>query len=234
MAAWIALLLLIVTGVVLIASHDAGTVLGMQIGDFAMLATMAALLIFIGGALIGDYRGRLTNAVKDFVTWAALALALMVGYTYRAELQFAAHRVLGDIMPPGSIALSKDQDGGRAVRLRRQPNGHFVARTTVNKNTITMLVDTGASSVVLTPSDARAAGIDVERLRYSVPVQTANGTTFAAPILLDQVNVGPIGFSRIQALVSKPGAMRQSLLGMSFLSKLRSYTFSGDYMTLRR
>jgi aspartyl protease family protein len=37
----------------------------------------------------------------------------------------------------------------------------------------------------------------------------------------------------VEALVAQPGAMTQSLLGMSFLSRLRSYEFTGDFLTLR-
>jgi len=96
-----------------------------------------------------------------------------------------------------------------------------------------MLVDTGASTVVLKPADAQKLGIDPERLRYSVPVQTANGTTYAAHVRLRNLTLGPINLTDVDALVAKPGALKENLLGMSFLSRLRSYEFSGDYLTLR-
>ena len=54
-----------------------------------------------------------------------------------------------------------------------------------------MLVDTGASTVVLKPADAQRLGIDVDRLRYTVPVQTANGTTYAAHVRLRNLTLGP-------------------------------------------
>jgi aspartyl protease family protein len=108
-----------------------------------------------------------------------------------------------------------------------------VARTQVNGVPVTMLIDTGASTVVLKPSDARLAGIDVGSLKYSVPVRTANGTAFAAAVRLRRVAVGPIVLNGIDALVSAPGALDQSLLGMSFLRRLRSYEFSGEFLTLR-
>jgi aspartyl protease family protein len=37
----------------------------------------------------------------------------------------------------------------------------------------------------------------------------------------------------VEALVAKPGNLKESLLGMSFLRRLRSYEFSGDFLTLR-
>jgi aspartyl protease family protein len=96
-----------------------------------------------------------------------------------------------------------------------------------------MMVDTGASSIVLRPADARLAGIDVDRLSYTVPVQTANGTAYAAAVRLRDVAVGPIKLDRVDALVAKPGVLNESLLGMNFLRRLRSYEFSGEFLTLR-
>ena len=98
---------------------------------------------------------------------------------------------------------------------------------------MTMLIDTGASTVVLKPADAQKLGIDVERLRFSVPVQTANGTTYAAHVRLRNLTLGPISLNDVEALVAKPGALKENLLGMSFLSRLRSYEFTTDFLTLR-
>jgi len=68
---------------------------------------------------------------------------------------------------------------------------------------------------------------------HAVPVETANGTAYAAPIRLRSITIGPIEIQGVDALVAKPGALNQSLLGMSFLTRLRSYEFSGDFLTLR-
>ena len=103
----------------------------------------------------------------------------------------------------------------------------------VNGKTISMIVDTGASSIVLRPQDAKKAGIDIDSLTYRVPVLTANGRTLAARVRLKRVAIGPLDRNKVEALVAQPGALTQSLLGMSFLSRLRSYEFSGDFLTLR-
>jgi aspartyl protease family protein len=86
---------------------------------------------------------------------------------------------------------------------------------------------------VLKPVDAQKLGIDVDKLRYTVPVQTANGTTYAASVKIKGLAVGPIWINEVDALVSKPGTLKDSLLGMTFLNRLRSYEFSGDFLTLR-
>jgi aspartyl protease family protein len=108
-----------------------------------------------------------------------------------------------------------------------------MVKTETNGISLGMLVDTGASTVVLRPADAQRLGIDIERLRYTVPVQTANGTTFAASVRLRNVSIGRIRLNDVEALVAKQGALKENLLGMSFLSRLRSYEFTSDYLTLR-
>jgi aspartyl protease family protein len=136
---------------------------------------------------------------------------------------------------PAGVPLPEvaNEQGERAVRLRKHLSGHFLARGAVNGAPVSMLVDTGASTVVLKPADAERAGIDLAALTYSVPVATANGTTFAAPVRLRSIAIGDIVVNDIEALVSKPGNLNESLLGMSFLRRLRSYEFSGDFLTLR-
>jgi aspartyl protease family protein len=96
-----------------------------------------------------------------------------------------------------------------------------------------MIVDTGASTVVLRSEDARRAGIQLSALAYTVPVETANGRAFAARVKLDKVSLGELTLDKVEALVTKPGALHQSLLGMSFLSRLHSYEFSGNQLVMR-
>ena len=234
MSAWIALLLLIIAGLVLVLRHDAGTIAGLDAADFSALVAGLALLIFIGFPLFARYRGGLASALRDLAVWAGAALVLVAIYSYRGELYEVANRVGGELLPPGTeLAPEGAAPGGRAVRIRRQPDGQFIVRARIDNTTVRMLVDTGASAVVLRQEDARRIGIDLDSLRYSVPVQTANGTALAARVRLGRVFVGPIGIARVEALVAKPGVLDQSLLGMSFLSRLRSYEFSGSFLTLR-
>ncbi|HZV22102.1 MAG TPA: TIGR02281 family clan AA aspartic protease, partial [Hyphomicrobiales bacterium] len=98
---------------------------------------------------------------------------------------------------------------------------------------VRMIVDTGASTVVLRPEDARRAGIQLNKLDYVVPVDTANGRAFAARVKLDRVSLGGLTLEKVDALVTRQGALQQSLLGMSFLSRLRSYEFSKDQLVMR-
>jgi aspartyl protease family protein len=234
MGAWIALTLLVVAGLVLLLRADAGSIAGFDPSDFAIAVASVALLIFLASSIAGSYRGRAGQAVRDVLTWALMALLLVGGYSFREEIFSLGHRVVGELMPPGTTLRGEPQiEGERSVRIRRRPDGHFVVKTQVNGVSLTMLVDTGASTVVLKPADAQRLGIDLERLRYSVPVQTANGTTYAAHVRLRNLTLGPISLDDVEALVAKPGALKENLLGMSFLSRLRSYEFTTDMLTLR-
>jgi len=234
MGAWIALSLLMIAGLALLLRADAGSIAGYDPSDFAIGVAGVAMLIFLVSSIAGNYRGRLGEAARDLVAWTAMALLLVAGYSYRNEILALGHRVMGELLPPGAILRSDTQvEGEQSVRIRKRTDGHFIVRMQVNGIPLSMLVDTGASTVVLKPADAQRLGIDPERLRYSVPVQTANGTTYAAHVRLRTLTLGPINLTDVDALVAKPGALKENLLGMSFLSRLRSYEFSGDYLTLR-
>jgi aspartyl protease family protein len=242
MAAWIALLLLVVAGLALLLRADAGTIAGFDPSDFAIAVGSVALLIFIGSAVAGSYRGRAGQAARDVLAWSLVAIALVTGYSFREELLGFGHRVVGELLPPGTALRADAQiEGERSVKIRKRPDGHFVVTTsarwkdtTASGVTLQMLVDTGASTVVLRPEDSLRLGIDVDRLRYSVPVQTANGTTYAASVRLESLSIGKIVLRDVDALVAKRGALRDNLLGMSFLNRLSSYEFSGDFLTLKK
>jgi aspartyl protease family protein len=96
-----------------------------------------------------------------------------------------------------------------------------------------MVLDTGASSVVLTQEAAKTAGLPLELLNYSVNVDTANGRSRAAPVTIDRLVVGDIVERAVPALIAQPGHLRTSLLGMSFLNRLESWEVRGDKLMLR-
>ena len=96
-----------------------------------------------------------------------------------------------------------------------------------------MVLDTGASAVVLTQEAAKAAGLPLEVLTYSVAVDTANGRTRAAPVTLDRIAIGGIVERAVPALIAQPGQLRTNLLGMSFLNRLESWEVRGDKLLLR-
>ena len=129
---------------------------------------------------------------------------------------------------PGRAATS-----GRIVEIARGRAGEFSVQTRVNGGAVPMILDTGASAVVLTQEAAKAAGLPLELLNYSVTVDTANGRTRAAAVTLDSIGVGGLVERSVPALIAQPGQLRTSLLGMTFLNRLESWEVRGDRLVLR-
>ena len=230
----IALALVLLIGLFVYLDTGESTFAGLGGGELAYLIAGLGLVALYVSSLAIDYRGRSGRAVRHALIWLGLTFALVTGYTYRDVLAIAAARVSGEMVPPGYVmTVDSGEAGERAVRLRRNPGGPFSARGEVNGTKLSLLVDTGASTVVLKPADAERAGIDLNALQYTAPVDTANGTTYAAPVRLRSVVIGTIEIRDVEALVAKPGTLKENLLGMSFLKRLRSYEFSGEYLTLR-
>lgn len=232
MTTWLALFILALAAMLLVA-NDSGTIAGLDSNVFGYVALLVALTVFVGGGMLGSYRGRAGTMLRDAVTWLALGLGLVTVYAYKDELLPIAARVVGELVPGSAMTVEESSGGATEVRIRKRLDGHFTANVKVNGGAVSMIVDTGASTIVLRPADARKAGIDPDTLTYRVPVLTANGRAMAARVRLDSVAIGPLDRKNVDALVAQPGALTQSLLGMSFLSRLRSYEFSGDFLRLR-
>jgi aspartyl protease family protein len=231
-SAWVALFILALAAMLLV-SDQSGVIANLDSTTLGYLAVGVALLVFLGGGLLTRYSGRAGSMLRDAVTWTALGFVLVTIYTYREELLPMAGRLTGELFPGTAMVVEESPNGPVEVKIRRRLDGHFTARVGLNGKQISMIVDTGASTIVLRPEDAERAGIDVSGLNYTVPVMTANGRTIAARVRLDSVSIGPLERQKVDALVAQPNALTESLLGMSFLSRLRSYEFSGDFLTLR-
>lgn len=195
--------------------------------DDSSIETKITALAFAAMIALVLFRQRFSHALLSAVVWALIALILVLGYTYRFELRDVADRVLAELVP-GRAATK-----GRTVEIARGAGGSFSVATQVNGARIAMVLDTGASAVVLTQEAARAAGLPLEVLNYSVNVDTANGRTRAAPVTLDRVSIGGITERSVPALIAQPGQLRTNLLGMSFLNRLESWEVRGDRLLLR-
>jgi aspartyl protease family protein len=219
--------LLVAVGIALLVSADAGALLGLSQTQFGQLIPLVILaVIFAAGAF--SRRQRISSIAGNFLVWAGLFAVALVGYTYRDDLRDVAARVVGELSPTTAIV---DSENGSA-RFRRGLDGHFTVAATVNGSEIPLLFDTGASAVVLSYSDAQRAGIDVERLTFSLPVTTANGTGRAALATLDRIELGGIARRNVRAFIAEPHALQGSLLGMSFLETLSRYSVAGNMLEM--
>lgn len=173
---------------------------------------------------------RLGYVARSLASWMLIALILVAGYQYRYELQDIASRVTAGLVPGSPLSV---RDGGNTVMLEKAPNGHFQARIAVNGVPVQTIVDTGATTTVLTAADARAAGFDPEALSYTISVSTANGMARAARVTADEITLGTISRRNVPVLVADRGMLDQSLLGMNFIGTLSGFDVRGDRMILR-
>jgi aspartyl protease family protein len=218
---------LLMVFVIVIARHSEATAGPLSTAAFTSLGYKIALPVFVGSAALALFRARFTRALTAAFLWIVFALLLLAGHSYRFELRDMADRLMADLLP-GHVILY-----GRTVELARAVNGDFNVRAQINGARVTMVLDTGASSVVLTREDAKAAGLPLEVLSYSAKIDTANGRTLAAPVSIDRIAIGGLLEHSVAALVAQPGQLKTSLLGMSFLNRLQSWEVRGDRLFLR-
>ncbi|TIR32709.1 MAG: TIGR02281 family clan AA aspartic protease [Mesorhizobium sp.] len=228
---WV-LMILIGLGVVLLMLNDsAGSTFGVENYDFSRLIWLGALVALIGAGLLRS--GRPLGAMaRNLGTWAVIVLALIAGYQYRYELQDFASRVTAGLVPGSPLALGLE-DGHATVTLDKAGNGHFEARIMVNGTPVRAVVDTGATSTVLTAQDAQAAGFNPAALKFTIPVSTANGMARAAAVRTDELAIGGIIRRDMPVMIAAPGMLGQSLLGMNFIGSLSGFDVRGDRMILR-
>jgi aspartyl protease family protein len=131
-----------------------------------------------------------------------------------------------------NMLRKRSNAGGRAVQIARGQSGEFALRARINGVSAAMVIDTGATSVVLTYETAKAAGLPLELLEYDVDVETAGGHTKAARLTLDRLSIGKLVERSVPALVVPHGKMKTNLLGMSFLDRLESWEVHADRLML--
>ena len=221
------LLLGLLLALVVLAARNHGGVGTMDDQDIASLIVKIGALVLVGGAVLTMFRNNFSKSLEYLLIWVVIGLALVLGYTYRFDLKDIGNRVMAELMP--GRAASK----GRVVELARGNTGDFQISTEVNGKAVSMVLDTGASTVVLTNEAAKAAGLPLELIKYTVNVDTANGRTRAAAVTLDRIAIGGITERAVPALVAQPGQLKSNLLGMSFLNRLQSWEVRGDRLVMR-
>ncbi|OWV96424.1 TIGR02281 family clan AA aspartic protease [Rhizobium sp. R693] len=123
---------------------------------------------------------------------------------------------------------------GGTMRLQADAQGHYSGDFRINGRQVQGLIDTGATYVALNESFARRLGFTGNQLDFRYSVNTANGTTKAAHVMLDRVEIGGIRVRDVEAFVLKDEALSSTLVGMSFLKKLASYSVADGSLSLKQ
>ncbi len=190
-------------------------------GGAGFLVTLLLGYILIKGAQSFPQKARV-SAVATMMIVAAL------GYNQRSDIMVKFSEAMYRIAPTAAVATPVG-----TADVPRHWDGHFRAAANVNGRTIDMLVDTGASLVLLTYEDALLAGVDTGALNFNVPILTANGRSHVATLELAKIDIDGVIVEGVEAAVAERGQLHASLLGMSFLGAIEEAVIRKDRLILK-
>ena len=182
-------------------------------------------LAILGGAvaigLFARYRQRLGTMLQHVAIWVLLFVGFTIAYGFKDQL-------ISQLYPGHGQMI-----GQEAIVLRRADDGHFYAEIKIDGTLVRFLVDTGATQIVLSQQDAAQIGFEVDKLSYILPANTANGQVMGAGVRLGRMQLGDFVDYDMRAVVNG-GQLQDSLLGMAYLERFRSFEVQSDRLTLRR
>lgn len=181
-------------------------------------------LILLGVAVAGSFfmmnKASWGKSLQQLAIWALIFVGAIGAYGLWTDIQ-------RDVLPRQSVVSAG------VIEVPRRADGHFYLTLRLNGAPVDFMVDTGASDVVLTQDDARAAGLDPERLDYVSSARTANGVVGTAPARIDEITLGDITLTDLRVYVNQ-GDMDISLLGMSYLRRFERIEIADDLLMLTR
>ena len=199
---------------------------GTPLGDPYLIQTLGFLAL-ASSSLLFIREINLKQTVRNVLIWLAVGGVLIIGFSFQNELRDLGLRLRSNLIPG-----YPEQTGNREITLSEGENGHFHVYANVNGTRIRFLVDTGATDIVLDPEDARRVGIDMGSLTFDRPFGSANGIGYGASLTVAELSVGAIHLSNVKVSVNR-APMGSSLLGMTFLKRLKSYSFEKNKLILR-
>lgn len=159
----------------------------------------------------------------------ALAMIMLIPRGQAPVPAPAETRAIAPVQP----ATTPDAGNGFAgATLTREADGHFYVDARVNGAMVRFLVDSGASAVVLTRADAQRAGIMASPGEFTAEAQSANGAVKLKPVTIGRIAIGPVAADSVVGAVAEAGPPL-SLLGQSFLARVKRVEIEGDAMRLR-
>jgi aspartyl protease family protein len=192
--------------------------------DEARMIYALILLVMVSSALFSR-RIPMGQMVRYALAWIAIFSAGFVLFSFRGQFLSAWNEIKSELAPGGV------EERGGIVRLRKAESGHFEADVQINGKVVRMLVDSGATVTSISSATASRLGMVVDRSGFPVAVETANGATQAWRATVDELKLGAI--RRVDFPVQVSDTLGDSeLLGMNFLSTLKSWRVEGDEMVL--
>ena len=165
----------------------------------------------------------------DLSSLGVMALAVASSLSAAWWLNHADARGQAHAATPAAVHAPA---AGDPAQVLKAADGHYWADAQINGAAVRVMVDTGATVVVLTPADAARLGLRLKAGDFSATVITASGPVAAAPVGLRTVAVAGARVEQVEALVVQRG-LPHSLLGMSYLGRLSSFSATPVGITLR-
>lgn len=181
------------------------------------------IIVLFGGSMAYFSRARKSAVLKSLFGWL-LIVSVTFGLYTMGKGDSAA--TMSAITPSRTVSQTGE------MMVERQRDGHFWIMTQINGQNLPMMVDTGASMVVLSKKDAKRIGINLDKLRFTGSSSTANGRVAFARTRLNTFQIGHVEFENFVVSING-GEMNGSLLGLDALDKFKSYEMRGDTMILR-
>lgn len=194
-------------------------------GDQTVQLIGATMMLVLVGSSLLSRRLPLGQVARMIAGWLLIFAAVLVGYSYRFELNSVVQRVTGDLLG------ERGQTVGGTLRIPMSPDGHFWVRARVNGHEQRFLIDSGATTTAMSARAAAAADLEIESGGFPVTINTANGVIEAKRARIDRLAVGPIR-STDMAVVVSPAFGNMNVLGMNFLSSLESWRVEGRTLIL--
>jgi aspartyl protease family protein len=172
--------------------------------------------------------------MRPVMIFAALAIAAGLSVPHYFTSMNDGRPAAAMMAQRSATPAAATPSNSRSVVVSHDRNGHFQVEGHVDGRRMEFMVDTGASVVALTASDAAMLGIHPAEREFTAVVKTANGIVRAAPTQLDRVEVGDLTVRNVAAMVLPDGALSDNLLGLSFLSRLRRFEYSNGRLVLEQ
>jgi aspartyl protease family protein len=186
--------------------------------DNPKLIFLSLILIVLLSSYLIAMRNNFTKLFKSAAVWVIIFSCFIAGYG-----------VWQDLSKEQPVFYTNNESD---IVINIRQDGHFHTTVLVNNVEIEFLIDTGATHIVLSKEDAKKLDYDLSKLISWGKSNTANGIVETAPVRLQSIKLGQFLDTNVLAYINQ-GVMKQSLLGMSFLTNFSSVEFRKETLTLR-
>lgn len=166
----------------------------------------------------------ISQVARMALAWVAIFGGLLLIATLATRSGYTPARIAD------SLGLSDQSVRGGTVAIPKSADGHFWTTVQIGKVSRRMLIDSGATVTSISPETAEAAGIDPTGDQFGTIINTANGPAIARRAVAPTVTLGPIEARNLDVLVGRN--FGDGMIGMNFLSRLKSWRVEGDEMIL--